>query len=502
MANDAENSEAGGSDQEATMVTDEPAVPAPELVEIAERSVLTPNADGSSSQRYEVGALLGQGGTSRVYAAEDRDLEREIAVKVVYADDPLRHELFVREARVMASLGHPNIPPIYDVGASSGALYLTTRRITGRSLGDAIRGAVQRGESEALPLGDLLETMLKLCDAVSYAHARAVIHQDIKPDNIMIGEFGEVVLVDWGAASASSDSDRITDRVIGTPAYMAPEQAQGKPASSRSDVYALGATLFHALLLRRPIEEPERTRFWRRKLKGDIDRPTPAELERLPRPVVGIALKAMNVSPDERYASVADLAQALRDFQAGRSAWSAPLVVENFADESFRERWVAIEGDDAWAIDEGRLVSRAQRAAVLFYKKRLSAGVALEFEGEMLPGADPGDLSVVWVDGDVVRDGRAYFPPDGVRWSLQVGAYANLMVGIYRDLGKCVSGRGFSLEVGRKYRIRAEIGEHTLRISIDGEVMAEYEDLFRIPAGYVGLYAFYPGKAFADVRIY
>ncbi|HEV8245222.1 MAG TPA: hypothetical protein VGP93_05615, partial [Polyangiaceae bacterium] len=113
----------------------------------------------------------------------------------------------------------------------------------------------------------------------------------------------------------------------------------------------------------------------------------------------------------------------------------------------------------------------------------------------------PGDLSVIWTEDDLL-EGGPHWPKQGATWSLQIGAYANLLVGIYREFSKCVSGRSLSIEIGRKYRIRAEINENSLRLLLDGELVAEYEDLFPIPSGYVALYTFCPGKAFYNLKIY
>ncbi len=484
------------SETETTVVGGSPSAPPIGLLEIAAPSVFEPGA----GRRYEVRELLGQGGTGQVYAAFDHDLDREVAVKVVHEPDLRMREMFMREARVTASLGHPSVPPLYDVGTTGDALYLSMPRVTGRSLGTMIRSACAESRAEVMPASSLLEVLLKLCDAISYAHARGIIHQDIKPDNIMIGEYGEVMLVDWGAASSATGPAEGRSHFVGTPAYIAPEQLRGVSPSVSSDVFAIGATLFHALLLRKPLVEPDYDRFWQRKLGGEIDAPTAAELSSVPRPLIGVALKAMSLDVRERYGSVAELAQALRDFQAGRNAWAAPSISETFADDGYLERWVGTE-PDAFVREPGRLVSRCPRGALLIHKQRLTPGLAVEFDGEILPDGVPGDLSVVWTCDDVL-EGGPHWPKPSSCWALQVGAYANLRVGIYQDLWRCVSGRSLSIDVGRRYKIRAEINIDKLRLLLDGEVVAEYEELFPVPSGYVALYTFCPGKAFYNLKLY
>jgi tRNA A-37 threonylcarbamoyl transferase component Bud32 len=472
--------------------------PRGELPELSSTSSTAPSAP--DARRYELRELIGHGGTSRVYAAFDRDLARVVAMKVVRMPDRVERARCLREGRVMANLAHPNIPPIYDVGTTHDSIYFTMPRFTGRSLGSLIRAAVAEGRSEALPITTLVEVALKLCDALGYAHAQGVIHRDIKPDNTMIGDFGEVMLVDWGAAASSHSDGSSAPRMIGTPAYMSPEQVRGEPPTARSDVYALGATLLHALLLRRPLRETEALTFWQRKLAGDFDRPTTQELARIPRALLGIAIKAMSLEPSARYGDIAELGRALRDFLAGRSAWAAPSVREHFLDDGYLERWVSVVPGD-FVREEGRLVTQCTQGGLLIHKQRLTAGVAVEFDGEILDGARPGDLSVLWTEDDLL-EGAPHWPENGAAFTLQIGAFANLLAGIYRGFDTCLSGRSLSIETGRKYRIRAEINEQSLRVLLDGELIAEYENLFPIRSGYLALYSYYPGKTFSNLEIY
>jgi hypothetical protein len=374
------------------------------------------------------------------------------------------------------------------------------RRIEGDSLGQLIRAALAEQRSEVLSLGSVLEVMLKLCDAVEYAHASGVIHRDIKPDNVMIGAFGEVMLVDWGAADSASHTKDERASIVGTLAYMAPEQLHGEPANPSSDIFALGATLFHALVLRAPVRATTRELLFARKLRGELDLPSSEELRRVPRPLLGIALKAMSVQPRDRYPSVAAFAQALRDFLVGRNAWAAPLVVETFNDDSYLERWVSAQQSD-FAREGGQLVSQCRAGGLLIYKQRLAAGLAIEFDGELQAGCRPGDISVIWTEDDLL-DGGPRWPTRGTTWSLQIGGFANLLVGIYRNFEQCVAGRSLSVAIGRKYRVRAEIDEHKLRLLLDGELLVEHEDVFPLPSGYLALYAYYPGKAFGNVHLY
>ncbi|MBA3683909.1 MAG: protein kinase [Planctomycetes bacterium] len=272
-------------------------------------------------ERYRLGGQLGKGATGVVFSAYDADCHRDIAMKFLRSHlggDSQAIGRFLHEARVTARLEHPGILPVYEVGvAASGQCYIATRRIDGVSLGDALRG-IERGEPAPPVLAginDRVGVMIRVCEAMAYAHHRGVIHRDIKPDNIMVGAFGEVVLVDWGTAVPSDFRNNVGR--VGTPAYMAPEQAAGAAADKRSDVYCLGATMFHLLLGRYPTWSDDLDHFWERKRLGEIDPPTAEERQRVPRALLEITLKALASDPAQRYDDATSLTRDLVRYQQG-----------------------------------------------------------------------------------------------------------------------------------------------------------------------------------------
>jgi eukaryotic-like serine/threonine-protein kinase len=231
-------------------------------------------ADAAFPLRYLTGETLGEGGMGVVRACIDRRIGREVAVKIVRPGDGSRGDLkarFLREACVQGQLEHPAIVPVYDLGRDpDGTLYFTMKRVRGSTFADII-DALKTGDADAgrqYTRHKLLSAFASVCHAVDFAHARGVIHRDLKPGNVMLGDFGEVYLLDWGLAKVvgtpeprlpsgppaiASGSDpgakTVHGATMGTPGYMAPEQVRGGDVDARADVYALGAILFELLAL-------------------------------------------------------------------------------------------------------------------------------------------------------------------------------------------------------------------------------------------------------------
>jgi serine/threonine-protein kinase len=230
--------------------------------------------DPSFVHRYAVGETLGEGGMGIVRACADRRIGREVAMKIVQPGKGSRGDLgarFLREACVHGQLEHPSIVPVYDLGRDAdGTLYFTMKRVRGMTF-ERIVDALRTGEEDAVrqfSRRKLLTAFASACQAVDYAHARGVVHRDLKPGNVMLGDFGEVYVLDWGLAKVlgaadprppsgapaiASGSDpgakTVHGATMGTPGYMAPEQARGETVDVRADVYALGAILFELLAL-------------------------------------------------------------------------------------------------------------------------------------------------------------------------------------------------------------------------------------------------------------
>ena len=191
-------------------------------------------------RRYEVTGVAGYGGMGTVYIARDHVLDRDVAVKVLDIADRKgsRARRLTREAHILARLDHPGIVPIHDAGVlDDGRAFYVMKLVMGKRLDDLMR--------DRLPLVNRLTVFARILDAVAFAHAQGVVHRDLKPDNVMVGGFGEVYVMDWGVAQdGGADAEAA---VVGTPGFMAPEQALAHGVDPRADVYALGILLSHLI---------------------------------------------------------------------------------------------------------------------------------------------------------------------------------------------------------------------------------------------------------------
>ncbi|MDQ5809089.1 MAG: protein kinase, partial [Actinomycetota bacterium] len=262
--------------------------------------------------RYELGERLGFGGMSTVQLAFDRRLEREVAVKLLaehLADDPQFVSRFRREALAAAQLVHPNIVQVFDFGLDdrSGRHYIVMEYIRGKSGAELLR------DHGRLRVEDALFIVNQACRGLEHAHRHGVVHRDVKPGNLLRSDDGVVKLADFGIAKATSDSiSRITQvgSVLGTAAYLAPEQAAGEEANARSDLYALGVVTYQLLAGRLPYEAQSLTELalkQQREVPPRLDELDPA----IPEGVAQAVDRALELDPAERYASADELREAL-----------------------------------------------------------------------------------------------------------------------------------------------------------------------------------------------
>jgi serine/threonine protein kinase/WD40 repeat protein/tetratricopeptide (TPR) repeat protein len=316
-----------------------------------------PFTEGSSRGRFRILRPHAKGGLGQVSVALDQDLNREVALKEIqprHADDPISRERFLLEAEITGALEHPGIVPVYALGQGpDGRPFYAMRFVKGDSLKQAIED-FHRPENpnrhdpgaRQLALRRLLGRYIDVCNAMEYAHSRGVLHRDLKPGNIMVGKYGETLVVDWGLAKSVGKKEIVSDEVtlrpssslstsgqtiagkpMGTPAYMSPEQAAGKleEMSPASDVYSLGATLYHLLCGRPPFakEGSDTASMYARVQRGDFPKVRTVEHE-VPPPLEAICSKAMAVKPADRYQTARALADDLEHWLADEPVAAAP----------------------------------------------------------------------------------------------------------------------------------------------------------------------------------
>jgi eukaryotic-like serine/threonine-protein kinase len=297
---------------------------------------------GTHLAQYEIVAPIGSGGMGDVYRARDLRLGREVAIKVMaphIASDPEMRQRFETEARAIASLSHPSILSIYELAIVEGMPVAVMELLEGQTL----RERMKRGP---IPWREAVEFTASIAEGLSAAHAKGVIHRDLKPENVMVGSFGEVLVMDWGvarvgtaprgpapvepaaAADVASPAHRPETRagsVVGTPGYMAPEQARGDFADERSDVFALGAIL-HFLLTREHPASP------------------PSAPARAPAALAAISRRAMAADPADRYPSARELAAEVgRYLQGERVAAHRETIFQRAGRVAYRHRaWILL----------------------------------------------------------------------------------------------------------------------------------------------------------------
>ncbi len=402
------------------------------------------------SSRYELEGVHARGGLGRVVRAHDRLLRRTVAIKELLQRTPSAQARFMREALITARLQHPGIVPVHEAGRwPSGDPYYSMKLVSGRTLKELIQEQSSLDERMAL-----LPHVLAVAEAIAYAHSQGVIHRDIKPANVVVGDFGETVVVDWGLAKDLSgggereigdDEVEETDtgagpaatavgHIMGTPAYMAPEQARGENIDARADVYSLGALLYELLA-----GEPPHTGDSADKilLSALTAAPVPIELRQpgAPPDLVAIVHKAMARRPGDRYRSAIELAEDVRRFQTGQL-----VTARHYSTRTLVRRWIG-RHRGVVAVAAAAAVALAITGAVAFQRvvaqrnlaeDRRSAAAAAEQKAR----EKQSELTFLQAQSWLARDPTTalawlkQYPPGGKR-AEQVGAMVDQAI----DLG-------------------------------------------------------------------
>ncbi len=294
--------------------------------------------------KYKFRKSIACGGMKMVLEVRDMDTMRDVAMAILpdaQSRPPADILRFVREARLTASLEHPNIVPVHDIGIdSNGAPYFTMKLLRGKTLAALLTSLQDPSvpEQKEYPLHRLLRIFIKICSGAAFAHSKGVLHLDLKPENIQLGDFGEVLIIDWGLARLKDAPEEtgksktafrnaapfvtMDGEAKGTPGYMAPEQAAGRNSckDERTDIYALGAILYAMITSRQPIEKKDVTLMIEDTVRGNIIPPRLRTPEReIPAALEAVVMKAMSTNPEDRYQSVLELRSEVNAFINGHA---------------------------------------------------------------------------------------------------------------------------------------------------------------------------------------
>jgi serine/threonine protein kinase len=293
---------------------------------------------GRRLSAYQVISKLGEGGMGEVYLAEDTRLGRRVALKVLpreLAGDPARKARFIHEARAASALNHPNIVALYDVGSEGGIDFLVMEYVDGKPLSELI-------PRKGMPLKEALRCAVQICDALASAHAAGIVHRDLKPDNVMVTQEGLAKVLDFGLAkkfavtpAEETETDLTTEgAILGTVAYMSPEQAEGKPVDARSDIFSFGTLLYEMVTGRSPFERESKISTLNAILKEE---PKPARevASHVPPELAQIISRCLRKDPARRFQHIADVKVLLEELRQEPGA-SAPQP----AMPRRRRRWV------------------------------------------------------------------------------------------------------------------------------------------------------------------
>lgn len=277
--------------------------------------------------RLKIIRPLGQGGMGRVFLAHDRLLKRRVALKLLKKEKESSEKLkdrFIREFKITANLDHPAIPPVYEAGKTpEGTHFLSMQLISGETLKQRLQPLKGKRRTPAL-CRPFLVTVLRVCEAVAYAHSKGIIHRDLKPSNIMLGRFGEVFVMDWGLADdlrGTFSSKKIKTKmgeVLGSYGYMPPEQAAGEKPDERADVFAVGAILYKILTDQAPITGNNKAELLANTIHGEIQEPRALNKE-VPPEINSLVMLALQRNREQRFQSIEELMVDLRAFLAGET---------------------------------------------------------------------------------------------------------------------------------------------------------------------------------------
>lgn len=475
---------------------------------------------------YQVLQDIGKGGMGEVFLAYDTTCGRRIALKRIRSDlveHIQMHNRFLKEARITSQLTHPSIIPIYAIHGQDKLVYYTMPFVQGPTLKEILRKTrIQEKKGEQLDHigGSILALMrifLNICQAIAYAHAQGVLHRDIKPENIIVGQYGEVLILDWGLAkllhSTSPEEfsemesnisneqeshhplDQLTHigKVVGTVNYMAPERAQGNPATVQSDIYSLGVILYQILTLRHPFKRGSLKQFRETMQLEKLHDPLEvAPYRDVPRVLARIAMKCLDPSLEERYKSVNDLIRDIENYIEGRAEWFhiATLDIHTKADWEFQENVLIAEHI---AITRGTEIS--DWVSLMISKLSFSENIKLEASVRL--GETGHGLGILL---SIPEASERSHLNDG--YCLWMGSDQSRSTKLLRSTVEVVHTPDVYLQRGEWYLLRIEKFENNLYLYINNALQFTYISHLPLAGTHIGILSRDADFSLKDLKVY
>ena len=457
---------------------------------------------------YRLTKLIGRGGMGEIFLAEDPTCKRTVALKRIlpkHMSKEILRKRFLNEPRIAAQLPHPSIIPVYALHEESETIYYTMPYIEGQTLREILlktRASIERGRPP-YPVGSSIQTLmllfLNICNAIEYTHSKGFLHRDIKPENIIVGKFNEVVILDWGVATAIENAEEderggkedenaslkgltMPGKTVGTVEFMAPERALGAISSVKTDIYSLGATLHFILTLYLPFNRPNSLKEWRRQLEKVgteklLDPQEVAPYREITPQLSRITMKCMHPDATMRYSSVQELIDDVHHYIEGKPEWtlSTELQISRSEDWEFQENILL-----AKHMAISRYAGMMEWYMLMLSKEVYSGNIQLKAVVTLKEGC----RGIGFLMGVPEKSERQSLESGFLIW---IGSKEHPGCKFLRSNIEVINKENIYLEAGKKYVITLERQDNTLSLSIDGELMMSYATQLPIVGGHFGL---------------